>query len=790
MGGTTTDVCLVLDGEPRARRRAVSRRLRRCGCRRSTSTRSAPAAGRSRASTPVAPWSSARGSAGAEPGPACYGHGGTGPRSPTPTSSAGRIPADGRVRRPRALDADAARRRCDAAGVTADGVHRGGRRRDGAGAARGLGRAGRRSPAASRSWPSAAPGRCTPARWPTRSTWPRSSCRPRAGVLSAVGLLTSPLQRRPGPLVADARSITTARRRGRGCARLARRAAGPRSATPGPRSSTALDCRYEGQSHELTVPSVADFHDGARAPQRLRPPRRAGRGRRPAGHGHRSPSRARRSRDLPAVERRRAAGPDRRSPSPTARSGSRRLAGRARRRRRPRAAKGRTREPRPGRAAGADLATRRDRRRDGRGAAAVRVQPEHQGAGRLLGGACSRPTATCWRRPSTSRSTSARCRRRCARPSTPTPAELGPGEQVLVNDPFAGGTHLNDITVVTPAFVGGQLVGWVANRAHHADVGGAAPGSIPADATEIQQEGFRIPPVRLQPARCGACSCAASRTPDERAGDLDAQVGANVVGAARLGALVDQPLDEVVAYGERRMRAALAALPDGTWTFEDVLDSTGSAPDQQRPATHRRSRSPSTGDEITFDFTGTDPQARRQRQRGRGGDRVVGRVRPALRDRSDHPGQRRRAAPGARDRARRAPSWRRSSPPPVGAGNVEVSQRVADVCLGALAQALPGPGRRRRPGHDEQRAHRWRRLGVLRDGGGRRRAASRARSGHERRPHRHDQLPEHADRGAGAGLPDAGAPLPAAGGERRRGPLAGRRGHRARPRGARGLHGR
>src|SRR6185503_16701989 len=76
---------------------------------------------------------------------------------------------------------------------------------------------------------------------------------------------------------------------------------------------------------------------------------------------------------------------------------------------------------------------------------------------------------------------------------------LGAGDHVLVNDPFAGGTHLNDLTLVTPCIVGGVLAGWAANRAHHADVGGAAPGSIPADATEIQQEGLRIPPVRFTP---------------------------------------------------------------------------------------------------------------------------------------------------------------------------------------------------------------------------------------------------------------------------------------------------
>src|SRR5205085_7006198 len=137
-----------------------------------------------------------------------------------------------------------------------------------------------------------------------------------------------------------------------------------------------------------------------------------------------------------------------------------------------------------------------------------------------------------------------------------------PGQQVLLNDPFAGGTHLNDLTLVAPCFVDGRLIGWAANRAHHADVGGMAPGSIPAAATEIYQEGLRVPPVLLTP-EVEAMIVANSRTPDERRGDLDAQRGANVVGVQRLAEFGDSPLDEVTDYGERRMRAALAAMPDG-----------------------------------------------------------------------------------------------------------------------------------------------------------------------------------------------------------------------------------
>ncbi len=168
---------------------------------------------------------------------------------------------------------------------------------------------------------------------------------------------------------------------------------------------------------------------------------------------------------------------------------------------------------------------------------------------------------------------------------------LGPGEQIVVNDPFAGGTHLNDITFVAPAYLDdGTLLGWVANRAHHADIGGMAPGSLPPDATEIFQEGLRIPPVRWT-AEVEAIVVAASRTPDERRGDLDAQLGANRLGVERLremaaGAGADTLAEisaEVVDYGERRIRAAITALPDGEYRFDDVLDSTG-GPGAAQPA--------------------------------------------------------------------------------------------------------------------------------------------------------------------------------------------------------------
>ena len=266
------------------------------------------------------------------------------------------------------------------------------------------------------------------------------------------------------------------------------------------------------------------------------------------------------------------------------------------------------------------------------------------------------------------------------------PDGLAPGEQVILNDPYAGGTHLNDVTLVAPCHVGGRLVGWVANRAHHADLGGMVPGSIPPEATEIHQEGLRIPPVRLTP-EVAAVLVASSRTPDERRGDLDAQLGANALGVERLAAMADAPLDEVTAYGERRMRAALAALPDGTWCFADVLDSAGPGPDQQQPAAVAVAVTVD-GDSVTFDFTGSAPQ-------GAGNVNAVEAVTVsavsfALRSATDpsipaNGGAMRPVTvitpPGSVVAAR--------FPAAVGAGNVEVSQRVADVCLGALAAIAP-----------------------------------------------------------------------------------------------------
>ncbi len=265
---------------------------------------------------------------------------------------------------------------------------------------------------------------------------------------------------------------------------------------------------------------------------------------------------------------------------------------------------------------------------------------------------------------------------------------LGPGEHVILNDPFEGGTHLNDVTLVTPVHLGGRLAGWVANRAHHADVGGAAPGSLPADATDIAAEGLRLPPVRFTD-EVRSIFLAASRTPGERAGDLDAQVGANRLGVERLGALLSAGLDieEVLAYGERRMRAALGRLPEGTWQFSDVLDSAGQG-DAQRDPLAITVAVRIAGGRITFDFTGSATQCRGNMNAVEAV--TISAATFALRSATDPS----IPANGGALRPVRVVTVPGTvvhavAPVAVGAGNVEVSQRIADVCLGALAQVVP-----------------------------------------------------------------------------------------------------
>src|SRR5580704_5145678 len=162
------------------------------------------------------------------------------------------------------------------------------------------------------------------------------------------------------------------------------------------------------------------------------------------------------------------------------------------------------------------------------------------------------------------------------------------GDVVIVNDPFTGGSHLPDITLVAPVYGEGRHLGYVATRAHHADVGGMEPGSMPGNSREIYQEGIVIPAVKLY--RSGQLQddvlrliLANVRTADERRGDLNAQLASLRVGEQRLKELAGRHgsdllvagFDAILDYAERRMRRRLAELPPGTYSGEDFLDDDG-----------------------------------------------------------------------------------------------------------------------------------------------------------------------------------------------------------------------
>ncbi|MFB6183872.1 MAG: hydantoinase B/oxoprolinase family protein [Haloarculaceae archaeon] len=162
-----------------------------------------------------------------------------------------------------------------------------------------------------------------------------------------------------------------------------------------------------------------------------------------------------------------------------------------------------------------------------------------------------------------------------------------PGDVFALNDPFAGGTHLPDVTLVSPLAPEGDVVGYAVSRAHHADVGGMTPGSMPAGAREIHQEGVRIPPVRLVEggdvdADVESLLLANVRNPGERRADLRAQLAANERGEARIGDLLADHGDRLLAafeavidYSRRRLRAELRELPDGEYHASDVMEGDG-----------------------------------------------------------------------------------------------------------------------------------------------------------------------------------------------------------------------
>ncbi|MCD4689630.1 MAG: hydantoinase B/oxoprolinase family protein [Desulfuromonadaceae bacterium] len=276
--------------------------------------------------------------------------------------------------------------------------------------------------------------------------------------------------------------------------------------------------------------------------------------------------------------------------------------------------------------------------------------------------------------------------------------DLAPGDMVLLNDPYRGGTHLPDITLVMPVFFSGQEqpAFFLANRAHHADVGGMSAGSLPL-STEIFQEGLRIPPVKI--VRAGqldgdllAMLLANVRTPVEREGDLNAQIAANRVGERRLREVVDRyGLAETERYGfalleyaERLMREVLAAIPDGCYIFEDQLDDDGNG---SGPIPIHCELTVD-GDAVTADFSASATQVRG----------CVNAVRAItlsavfyvfrLLSPPGMPGSAGAMRPIA-VRTRPGTVVDCTFPAAVAGGNVETSQRIVDVLLGALAQALP-----------------------------------------------------------------------------------------------------
>jgi N-methylhydantoinase B len=271
-----------------------------------------------------------------------------------------------------------------------------------------------------------------------------------------------------------------------------------------------------------------------------------------------------------------------------------------------------------------------------------------------------------------------------------------PGDAWILNDPFRGGTHLPDITVISPVFAGGEPLGFAASRAHHADVGGRVPGSMPADSTSLEDEGVVIPPTRIVQAGEVDDEILASlleqmRNPRERSADLRAQLAAGVAGAARFADLVErfgldtvrEGMRETLDYAERRTRARIAEMDDGDYTAVDFLEAV--APEGPDPSV--RLTATVAGDSITLDFTGsadqhdgnlncplavttsacyfavrvlTDPDV----------PPCAGAYRPVT-----------VVAPeGSLLNAR--------PPAAVAAGNVETSSRVADLVLAAFGQAL------------------------------------------------------------------------------------------------------
>ncbi len=277
--------------------------------------------------------------------------------------------------------------------------------------------------------------------------------------------------------------------------------------------------------------------------------------------------------------------------------------------------------------------------------------------------------------------------------------EMEPGDMIVLNDPYRGGTHLPDITLVAPVFGEKSASSpdfFVANRAHHADVGGMTPGSMPL-ATSVIQEGIRIPPVKL--VRGGKLDTdlwelilANVRTPTERRGDMEAQLAANRIGERRLQEMVEKygiseieaSMQELCAYSSRMVRALLRAIPDGRYEYSDFLDNDGIT---DEPIEIRVAIEIKDGTAIV-DFTGTSGQVR-----GSVNAIYAITVSAVFYTFRCIAGENVPSNAGCLEPiqiiAPEGSVINAKFPAAVAGGNVETSQRIVDVLFGALAKACP-----------------------------------------------------------------------------------------------------
>lgn len=270
------------------------------------------------------------------------------------------------------------------------------------------------------------------------------------------------------------------------------------------------------------------------------------------------------------------------------------------------------------------------------------------------------------------------------------------GDMLVLNDPYLGGTHLPDVTLVAPLFVAGELTAFVVCRAHHADIGASAPGSMPISAS-LHEEGLLIPPSHLMRAGCIVETVldrilGATRNPSDARGDFLAQISANRVGIKRLERLVagmgrtafEAALVDLNDYGERLARAALASIPDGVYRFEDLMDDDGQGTlDIPIRLAMRVSASG-----VHLDFAGTSSQVRGNINC----PLAVTAAAVLYVFRCLMPPQTPACAGSFRPVTLEAPEGslvNARRPAAVAAGNVETSTRVVDVVMGALAQVLP-----------------------------------------------------------------------------------------------------